>query len=351
MAKRKEHKCNLVGKGCTLCADFEFSELTKSVFEIYENFNKEHFDNMPIVPSELISFVNMVYKAHGQHYNMYQVSDINVGRLNNVNEHVVVLGFSGGLDSVFQAIHLMTLGYFVVLFHLKGVNTYENGQGTKHSRIIADKLSKYGVKYVECEIKKTNDKNNVYKQFWPENPIKNQLILSMMVDFCIANGFCKISLGDDFELSINDAMVGVNLTDSRELTEEYLKCVSHIIKGIEFIKVPSNYNKLNRLKELSNWNLIDDYYSCVLPGRFNATRHNANMNKYAITLPENNCGCSCRKCAMHNLIMYYGGLKPFPDDFIDDCWKVMWKNSYSADYKFFAPDIPLNDRIKNLFTY
>ena len=49
--------------------------------------------------------------------------------------------------------------------------------------------------------------------------------------------------------------------------------------------------------------------------------------------------------------MYYEKMVDYPQDFIDACWRVMWDNKHSADYKFFAPDLPLEDRIKNLYTY
>ena len=350
MAKKNIYNYNIIGKGSTLCANFEFSDITERVFVIYENFNKEKFDNVPIVPTQLINFVDIVYNVHKQTYNLSECVNLKKRNL-SVNDNVVVLGFSGGLDSVFQALYLIHLGYKVVLFHVKGINTYENGQGTKYSKIIADKLSGVGAKYVECEIKKTNDKTNPYKQYWPENPIKNQLILSMMIDYCYCNGYNKISLGDDFDLSIKDAMVGVNLTDARELTQEFLKGLSCVVGNIDFMPIEKGYNKLQRIKELSNWNLADDYYSCVLAGRFNSSRHASNEKKYNISLLKNNCGCSCRKCAMHNLLLYYGGVIDYPDNFIDDCWKVMWKNAHSADYKIFAPDVPLEERIRNLFTY
>ena len=173
----------------------------------------------------------------------------------------------------------------------------------------------------------------------------------MMIDYCIVNGYHKISLGDDFDLSIDDAMVGVNLTDSRELTQEFLKCIGSLVSGIEFIPIEKGQDKLKRLKTIEQYSMFDYYYSCVLPGRFNATRHESNEQKYNVTLSKNNCGCSCRKCAMHNLLMHYGGVKVFPDEFIESCWKVMWKNAHSADYKFFSPDLSLETRIKNLFEY
>ena len=54
---------------------------------------------------------------------------------------------------------------------------------------------------------------------------------------------------------------------------------------------------------------------------------------------------------MHNLILYYKGIQTFPEDFINKCWERMWNNAHSADYVFFSPDIPLEQRIKNLLEY
>ena len=322
---------------------------TKMVFDIYENFNKEIFDKDVSCPIELKEMVDLVYNAHKQEYN--SIVDIGFKKHNtvsNINKSKICLGFSGGLDSVYHAFVLRDAGYDVVLFHVVGINTYENGQGTKYSKIFADK---FGFEYVEGFIKKTMDKSNVYKQYWPENPIKNQLILSMMIDWCMENGCTLLSLGDDFDLSICDAAVGINLTDSQEITKSFMSGITKLYPGFEFVPIKKGNDKSKRLKLLKDKGAIDIYYSCVLPGRFNKSRHKSNIIKYGIELPENNCGCSCRKCAMHNLIMYYSDMVVYPDDFIDACWNVMWNNAHSADYVFFSPDIPLDKRIDNLFAY
>ena len=321
---------------------------TQILFDLYENFNKEVFDDVLCCPECLKEMADYVYNAHGQEYKHFNFNNWDTKYVNEPNFKKVCLGFSAGLDSMYQAFVLRDKGFDVTLFHVKGINTYENGQGTKYSKAFADK---FGFEYVEANIQKTKDKNDKYKQFWPENPIKNQLILAMMIDWCMENNCILLSLGDDFDLSIDDAVVGVNLTDSREITQSFLRGIDKIAYGFGFIEIEKGHNKAYRLKLLKERGALDDYYSCVLPGRFNKTRHNGNSMKFGVELPDNNCGCSCRKCAMHNLIMYYEKMVEYPQEFIDACWKIMWNNKHSADYKFFSPDLPLDVRISNLYSY
>lgn len=337
------------GTGNKLYVPCKHTCYTDIVFSIYENFNKCNFDDVVICPQQLKDFVDCVYRAHGQSYDKFIDKKTDFYKVvDGIDYSKICLGFSGGLDSMYHAFALRDMGIDVVLFHVKGINTYENGQGTKCCRSFA---TKYGFKYVEAVISKAIDKDNPYRQYWPENPIKNQLILAMMMDWCEENDCSYIALGDDFELSINDAVVGINLTDSRELTLSFLSCMDKIVCGYGFIGIEKCIDKSQRLSLLKEKGALNDYYSCVLPGRFNRMRHDANEKKFDVSLPFNNCGCSCRKCAMHNLIMYYSKMVDYPQDFIDACWKIMWDNSHSADYKFFSPNIPLENRIKNLFTY
>ena len=333
-------------RGNKLFVPTEKAEYSKHIFELYENFNKETFDSNVKCNKRFKNTIDLVYRAHEQSYS--EIEHVYLPCADITGDRKVCLGFSAGLDSMYQAFELRDEGFEVVLFHVKGINTYENGQGTKHSKAFAEK---FGFEYVEGSIQKTNDKSNIYKQYWPENPIKNQLIVAMMLDWCIENDCGLISLGDDFNLSIDDAVVGINLTDARELTHAFLLDISCFVKPFAFVSIEKGIDKSKRLSLLKERGAIDSYYSCVLPGRFNQSRHFFNQEKYGVNLPANNCGCSCRKCAMHNLIMYYEKMVDYPSEFIDACWRVMWDNKHSADYKFFAPDLPLEDRINNLYTY
>lgn len=317
--------------------------ISRLVFDLYNEYNSSTPD--PCIDiTDLQEMTDIVCKKIGVEKKPYifkSFRDYIFPLIPRDNTKTVVLGFSGGLDSVYQAIDLKERGYFVTLYHLKGINTYENGQATKRCREIAKKL---GMPYVESVISKKRGAQSI-----PENPFKNELIMSLMIDYCLHWGIQYISMGDDLNLSINDSVVGVNVTDAREVTEAFMDGVKDYI-DIKFLPIMGG-EKIDRIKKLIEYGLEDDYYSCVQAGRFNKKLHDLNEKKYGIKLFDGNCGCSCRKCAMHNLLLHYSSIRIFPKDFIDKCWRVMWDNSHSADYELFRPDLPEKVRLNNLFTY
>ena len=314
------------------------------IFKWYNDYNAP-YPHHPIEIFELQWVSQLIHQKNNWEYRpsvLCKLSDIIVPVISDNDSKTVVLGFSGGLDSVYQAINLKERGYEVVLYHLKGINTYENGQASKRCPEIAEKL---GMKYGESAISKKRGIQQV-----PENPLKNELIMGLMIDYCLVNNIPYISLGDDLNLSLKDSVVGINVTDSREVTNAFIDGIRKVI-DIKFLPIITHVSKLDRIKKLQEYELENDYYSCVQAGRFNKKLHDLNEKKYGVKLFEGNCGCSCRKCAMHNLLLHYGGVKEFPQEFIDKCWKTMWDNSYSADYELFKPELSLDIRIKNLFEY
>lgn len=324
--------------------------LSQDMLNLYDVFNKKWFDRNLEVLSGFIPMVDLIYNRFKQKYE--KTSNINLGKhtIQDTKSKDVILGFSAGLDSVFQAIYLKNAGYNVHLFFARNINTYENGLAWKYAQILAEKL---GLDLLAMKVTKNLEKDthfNPYKQFWPENPMKNQLILSVMSDICLERNWKYLSLGDDFDLTIDKAVPGVNLTDAREITQTYLSCLENYISNLEFIKIPDGQDKGLRLKTILKYNLQDDYYSCVTSGRFNKTFRNHTQNKFNVQLFGNNCG-KCRKCCMHNLILHYLNIKTFPKNYIAYCWEKMYTSGKKADYEFFKPELPLETRIANLFSY
>ena len=362
--------------------------ITRILFHLYRDFNLQSFPREVLCYSSLGTFADLVYKKYSQEppklieatqeflEDLKEINDEFLSMRKHRGNKRVLLGFSGGLDSVFQMCDLLQRGYDVVLFTLKNVNTYENGQGVKAGREIVDTVNAGGVfhvEYVEASIAKDWKRDNKWRQSWPENPIKNQLILAIMIDYCLEHQIDMISLGDDLELDIEDSVCGINTTDSKQLTEEFLNGIRGIspdMPRIDFMPIQKDNDKLYRIMSLEKFGLLDKYYSCVQTGRFNKRFHDMAEKKYGVTLPAHNCGCYCRKCAMHCLLMYYWKesgkwmmtdkriqriqdkyVSTFTDEFIEKCWQVMWKNAHSADYKFFSPELPLEQRVYNLYHY
>lgn len=325
----------------------EIDRWTEYFTKWYNIFNHKKFEKNVLCPSNFVDFIKMVYDAFKQPSNLQIYNGLLFPEVNLSKEkqNTVVLGFSGGLDSVYQAVMLKKYGYDVILYHVRNINFYENGQSYKAAVDCAKKLN---LPLVVKNFHSTFDKEN--KKQWPENPIKNQYIIASMIDYCINNGYCIISLGDPENLPEKYATPGINYTDSVELNVEFMRGVCKYIHGLNIIKMYGNGDKYKEMIEVNNAGLEDYYYSCVTAGRMNKKLHEIDVEKYHIHLPLHNCGCHCRKCATQNLLMHYDGGVEYPQEFIDKCWRKMWDNQYSSEYFQFNPEIPLEQRIKNLHT-
>lgn len=345
------------GKGEKVCIPSKSSFFTEKMLHIYDIFNPKDFNHKVQVYEPFIDLVQLVYKTFNQE--LPQIDSIPIKDEEKFSfcedNNNVVLAFSGGLDSCYQALCLKEQGYNVHLFHVSGINYYEGNSAREVGRSFAKKM---GMNFVEAKWKRDNNKSNPHRQYWGDNAIKNQLILGMMADYCIDMGWNKISLGDDNSISIrdNDMMLGINVTDCREVQELFEKCLCRLVNNLEIIAIErpvgSNVaNKMDRLQKLINYNLIDDYYSCVGAARFNKYNRDTCVKKHNVSLPAYNCGYFCTKCSIHNLLLHYVGNRPYPSDFIDKCWERLWKSKYGNFDIMFGKDIPLEDRIKNLQTY
>lgn len=345
MVIESQYKATKVDVEC-----FSMPFLAKHALELYDNFNQKDFLADITTIDAFVPMCNMIYQSF--HKPLPKVSCISIEKkhIDADDGKNVVLGFSAGLDSVYQALLLKECGYNVHLFFAKNINTYENGQAWKYAQTIANKLN---MDLIDASVKKDlrkGDNANAFRQHWPENPMKNQLIMSMMVDLCLERGWQYISLGDDFDLTLDMAVPGVNTTDAKEVTMSFLNGIKPYVEGLKFIPIPKGYDKGKRLVKIVSYGLENDYYSCVQSGRFNKSFRKRMEDKYSVQLFGNNCGC-CRKCCMHDLILHYSGQKTFPDAFISHCWEKMHSTGCKADYEFFKPDLPLDKRIANLFSY
>ena len=314
--------------------------LSREAFNVYKRLNPEHFDDLYTF-EWFKQCLELLIQAHHQNAKVYVMpKHLDYLRLSDNNR--VLLAFSGGLDSVYQAFRLKEEGYDVCLFHCKNMNYYTNGQEAKRVEEFAKKYN-FNIVYGKMT---TNWKATKYKKFWKENSWKDMLFYSMMFDYCIENDIRYISSGDDLRLSINDAVVGTNLSDARELTLAYVDGIREL-SNVNFLFVDSKEHKGKRLAKLIEKGALDDYYSCVNPGKFNQLNHNRVEARFGVKLEQYNCGV-CRKCAFHNLLRHYYLGENFNPEFIDFCWN---KIANGADNVFFNEKLTLEERIKNLYNY
>lgn len=311
--------------------------------DLYNIFNQENFNKYISYPNAFDDWINIIYKKFNNELLGHHEYFLPKIKLNNINNNVL-LACSGGLDSIYQAIQLKEMGYNPIYYHIKNVNSYENGNSYKSLLNASKKLN---IELITGELVR-NYKSN-YNKHWAENPIKNQMILFTMIDYCKENNINKICMDGSWEFNIDDVTAGIDVADAPENYELWLNGINEYVDNLEFIKTSHDISKFDKIKYLDNIGLMDDIYSCLGAGRFNEYRHNIIETKYNIKLFAHNCGCYCRKCAHHNLLMHYSNYKKFPDEFIDKCWNIMNNNGFASRNMLFGDDIPIEQKIKNLF--
>jgi hypothetical protein len=235
-------------------------------------------------------------------------------------------------------------GRSIVAYTMANMNRSCGGQELKAMKAVCEKVE---VPVVEARYVGNFKKDNPYRKHWAENPIKNQMIMATMVDWCIENGCRTISLGEKDNFFLKDCVPGTNFTDASEVSHTFIECVNRHV-GIDYLTMPLSMTKFDELKIAMKYGVEDLFFSCF-SGRASNKCHETNQRKYGITLWKNNCGCSCRKCAHYNLLLHYGGVKAFPQDFVDACWRKLY--SIKELSGAFNPNMDEKTRMENLFNF
>jgi len=92
----------------------------------------------------------------------------------------LLLAFSGSKDSLAAALLAGEAGYNVTLYHVAGVNPAFTKSELEHARCLAE-LLQMPLAFGELKLGKST-------KFYTEHPIKNHLILAMMVQYGFRSG-------------------------------------------------------------------------------------------------------------------------------------------------------------------
>ena len=263
------------------------------------------------------------------------------GRVAHVPENKkVMVGLSGGLDSVYCMRKLIEQGYEVTGVHIAGLNREYAKQEEQAARTSA---AMAGARYM---------KFTVYppKQAFPDNPWKNQLILSIMLENGAKNGIYRYAIGSDWTTPLSEAVTGFTITDSIEVNREYWAGVKQRFPQAELIFIPDNVKKYDRLLYLYDCGALEAVSSCVAPNRFRASLHEKNETKYGIHLYPGRCG-SCYKCAMEYILLVEGGRVEKNAAFYEHAWDTLATSKTAHRPDLFAKKLPFERRLRNLLDY
>lgn len=205
----------------------------------------------------------------------------------------ILLAFSGGKDSVAHAAYLVDHGFDTTLFFVRNANrAYPNEYhvAQKIASMLDCKLAEDTLRY----------KGSVNRA---ESPVKNHLILSLMIDYMQANQITKCACGTYLEDTLQKTSTFFGLSDAYEFYRAFEKAIQATFPNFKWICwFKSEVHALSYLVN-KHPELIPEYQSCLLPDRYRKRVKAANEKKHNIILMPNRCG-SCWKCAQEYLILH-----------------------------------------------
>lgn len=203
----------------------------------------------------------------------------------------IFVAFSGGKDCLAAAIRAEEEGYAPTLVHIRGINMSLTSEW-KHAQAIAKKI---GYPYIEVKI------NFSGKKEYNEHPLRNLLILCLLVDEGLKRGCRTYSLGNIFEDDTSHANVDYDLSDGIDILRGFEFFLQGVIPRFSlktFIcnNLQSFYTIWRRDKEI-----IPLLTTCCTPDFRKPMIRKRNLEKYGEgVMSKTGCG-GCYKCATEYL--------------------------------------------------
>ena len=300
--------------------DGQFTRLWKDLYIMTSS--KEFRKELPY-PVEMKQYLDYLYGTFGQEYtfceNKYKIDTSKV----HCDEHDdrVVCGFSGGKDSVANALMLKELGYKPTLFFVKGINR-SYPQELDYAKRLADRLDMELVIYTI----KVSGKCDFF-----ENPTKDQFILATMVDYGLKYNIPNYSFGTYYESELQNMSETYMMSDAAIMFWNALKFYKHFIPEMDipiFLE-----NECDAWYEICKYDssLLLDTYSCMTPLRYRDKLIKQAENKYGIKSLPGRCPSCYKCCNEYATFNAFGLIKDYPEDFIKHCEDVCVK--FYAKYK------------------
>lgn len=216
-----------------------------------------------------------------------------------------LVAFTGGKDSTATALALRREGIDVTLFYVRGLNSASYSGEHQYATRVAEVL---GMPLVQYHVQQTG------KPELPDNPVKNQYVLALMVEYGQAQGFAHFAQGNLCRETLAETALGYTTTDAAELYEA---------AGLVFNTATlGSYTYLGGLMQYESQSFatiaevcpqaLDALMSCIQPYRFRQRVRQANESKYGVSLRAEMCG-TCYKCAteyIHRVLL--GLVVPVP---------------------------------------
>jgi hypothetical protein len=244
-----------------------------------------------------------------------------------------VVGYSGGKDSVAMAIKMQKAGYKVEAFHVQNLN--RSCSDEKQASIETCRLLD-----IPLTIKSVKTNGPTMRI---ESPVKNLLVLAMMLDDCGPLGVKTYALGTQVNRKggVDDFNTNMDFSDSPDVlfigSELFRQEKGFNLRVGELGKssIDAYYSMKIVLGHKKGWELLCAYRSCMTQFRFKDMRRKHNEKKYSLKLLPGRCG-SCWKCCLEYLVLDAMGAVKSNKGFKEKCFsfihnqEVDWSKEVSS---------------------
>lgn len=236
------------------------------------------------------------------------------------------IAFSGGKDCLATAIRAEQDGFKPTLVYISGVNKSLPSE-RRHALAVAQAAG-YPIKEVKINISGNKDYN--------EHPLKNVLILCLLIDLGRRSGVTAYGLGNIFEENSTHGSLDYDLSDSYDMLWAFNRFVRGLLPQYRYLtyihdNLQSFYTVYKRDKRL-----ISQLSTCITPDYRKPMIHRSNAAKYGKDCVPDDCCGSCYKCADYYLFRRQFGLVRHNPAYVRKCMEVKarFDSNYVLDFQF-----------------
>lgn len=297
-----------------LYCDAEQGVFLSTFSYLYEQFSVKPLPgSLAPLPSGLLPYLSLVYSAFGKmppEFAEVPVQEVTV----TARPKELLLAFSGGKDSLAVALLARDAAYNVTN-HIAGVNAAFTKSELEHARRLAELLQ---LPLVVRELKLGKS-----AKFYTEHPIKNHLILAMMVQYGLPLGTTTYALANITEdYAVSQTNPDANLSDFVELYESLVPFYRQYLPSFNLYFPLRNTTHALYTIYRHNPAWLDETGYCMTGIHYRPSIRRANQRRFGITPVGDSCG-SCKKCSyMYLHKVAFGVISPNPG-YLDNCMKAL----------------------------
>lgn len=287
-------------------------------------------------PIELARYASLLAMGMNSHIHLTNPHVIRELYCGPDRKDQVIIGYSGGKDSLAAAIICAEAGMHPTLFHIRGLNkSYPNEADLV---IEAAEATQFSTIIKSAKLHGKTD----YK----ENPTKDQLILAMMVDYGCQIGINRFSMGIERTNKLAESNILYNWSDAFEMFMAIAPLFQKVMPAYRWDWHIKNHTHSLKTIVGRDRSLLNHTISCLLPFRFQASRKEANEKRFGISLPRNRCG-SCWKCCVEYLNLLCLCDDPANDGYARHCVKIFLDNIHIAYGDGYKPGATSKELLKS----